>query len=229
MSYFLHYLWFHHFILILYGVQYSQQHNNFLTSYLLLNPLSFVSVDPFLMSSDFLVFSLLIFLEHTAIFLHSLLFTSLFWPVFFTHYFLGGVTFTYFLTPLPLETLLLDALPLHIVFLHLHCFVVSYLSCACFILELAFECLLHHASKCNPYSVQSLCIHWLHIVNPIILPMNDRKSNFCFCIFPKCDACTCPYYHVSFPLILLNLLLSCFLRPVLLRNNVLNIFAGTLP
>ena len=141
---------------------------------------------------------------------------------------LGGVKFSYFLTP-PLETLLLDALPLHSVFFHLHCFFVSYPYCDCFLLELAFECLLRHASKWNPYLVQSLCIHWLHIVNPILLPVHDKTSNLGFCIFPKRDACTCPSYNVSFPHILENLSLSCFLQPVLLRNKVLNIFAGTFP
>ena len=147
---------------------------------------------------------------------------------FFPHYFLGGVNFTYFLTP-PLAALLLYALPLHSVFLHLQYFVVSYPYCAYFLLDMEFECLLHHASKCNPYPVQSLCIHWQHIVNPIILPLHDRMSNLCFCILPKCDACTCPSFHVIFPHILSNILLFFFLRPVLLRNKVLNIFAGTLP
>ena len=54
-----------------------------LTSYLLLHLLSSVYVDPFLLSSDFLVFSLLIFLAHAAIFLHDLPPTSLFRPAFF--------------------------------------------------------------------------------------------------------------------------------------------------
>ena len=127
------------------------------------------------------------------------------------------------MTP-PLATLLLDALPLHIVFLNLHCFVVSYPYCACFLLELSSEFLLHHASKCIPYPVQSMCINWLHIANPIILPVHDRTSNLGFCILPKCDAFTFPSYRVSFPHILENLSLSCFLRPVLLLNKVLNIF-----
>ena len=136
--------------------------------------------------------------------------------------------FPYFMTP-PLGILLLDALPLHSVFLHLHYFFVSYPYWAYFLLDLAFECLLHHASKCNPYPVQSLCIHWMHIVNPILLSVHDRTSNLGFYIFLKCDACTCPSCHVSFPHILANLLLFCLLRPVLLGNKVLNIFAGTLP
>ena len=97
----------------------------------------------------------------------------------FPHYFLGGVILPYFLT-FPLATLLLDALPLHIVFWYIHCSAVSYPSCACFLLELASECLLHHASKFIPYSVQSLCIHWLHIFHPIILPVHDRTSNLGF-------------------------------------------------
>ena len=59
-------------------VQYSQQHKFFVTSYLLLHPLLFVSVDPFLLSSDIILFSFLIFLAHAAIFLHGLLTTSLF-------------------------------------------------------------------------------------------------------------------------------------------------------
>ena len=108
----------------------------------------------------------------------------------FPHYFLGGVKFSYFLT-LPLAMLLLHALPLHIVFLHIHYIFVSYPSCAYFLLELKFECLLYHASKCNIYPVQSLCINWLHNVNPILLPVHDRTRNLGFCILPKCDACTC--------------------------------------
>ena len=64
----------------------------------------------------------------------------------------------------PLATLLLDVLPLHSVFWNLHCFVVSSPSCAFFIMKLASECLLHHASKYSPYPVQSLCIHWLHMI-----------------------------------------------------------------
>ena len=138
---------------------------------------------------------------------------------FFSHYLLGGVNFPYFLTP-PLVTLLLDALPLHSVFLHLHYFVVSYTSWAYFLLELAFECLLHHSSKCNPHPLQSMWIHWLNIVNPIIFPVHGRTSNLGFWIFPKCDACICPSCHVSFPHILANLPLSCFLLPVLFRNKV---------
>ena len=111
----------------------------------------------------------------------------------------------------PLATLLLDDLPLHSVFWNLNCFAVSYPSCTCFLLELASECLLHHASKYSPYPVQSLCTHWLHIVHPILLPLHDRASNLGFCILPKYDACTCPSYRVSFPHILANLWLSCFL------------------
>ena len=148
---------------------------------------------------------------------------------FFSHYFLGGVNSSYFSTPPPLATPPLDALPLHSVFFNLRFFVVSYPSCACFLLDMLSECLLHHASKCSPYPVKSLCIHWLHIVNPIILPVQDRTSNFRFCIFPKCEACTCPSHRESFPHILANILLSCFLGPVIFRNKVLNIFAGILP
>ena len=107
--------------------------------------------------------------------------------------------FSIFSDPPPLVTLLLDDLPSHSAFLHLHCFVVSYPCWACFLLELASECLLHHASKCSPYLVQSLWIHWLYIVHPIILPMHDRTRNLGSCIFPKYDACTCLSYHVSFP------------------------------
>ena len=168
------------------------------------------------------------FLAHADIFLHGLLPMSLLWPVFFSHYFLGGVNFPYFLTS-PLVTLLIYALPLHSVFLHLHCFVVIYPSCAFFLMELAPQFLLHHVSNCSPYPVQALCIHWLHIVNPTILPLRDRTSNLGVSIVPKCDACTCPSYHVIFPHILANLLLSCFLRQVIFLNKVLNIFAGILP
>ena len=132
--------------------------------------------------------------------------------MFFLHYFLGRVNFPYFPTPHPLVTLLLDALPLHSVFLHIHCFFVSYPSCDCLLLDLASQCLLHHASKCSPYPVQSMCINWLHIVNPIILPVYYRMKILDFCIFPKCYACTCLSYHISFPHILANHLLSCFLR-----------------
>ena len=134
----------------------------------------------------------------------------------------------YFPTP-PLATILQHALPLHSVFWHLHCFAVSSPSCACFLLDLASECLLHHASKCSPYPVQSLCIHWLHIMHPIILPVHDRTINWGFFIFPKCDACTCPSYRVSFPHILVNLLLFCFPRSINFQNKVWNMFAGTLP
>ena len=116
--------------------------------------------------------------------------------------------FPYFLIT-SLATLLLDALPLHSVFLHLHCFDVSCPSCACFLLDLISECLLHHASKCSPYPVQSLCIYWLHIVHPILLPVHDRTRNLGFFIFPKCDTCTCPSYHVSFPHILASPLFCC--------------------
>ena len=89
---------------------------------------------------------------------------------------------------------------------------------------MASECLPHHASKCSPYPVQSLCIHWLHILHPIILPVHDRTRNLGFCIFPKCDACTCPSYCVSFPHILVNISLSCFPRSIILRNKVWYIF-----
>ena len=130
---------------------------------------------------------------------------------------------------IPPATLPLDTLTFHTVFLYLHYFSVISPSCAYFLLDLASECLLHHASKCSLYLVQSLCIHSLHIVNPILLTVHDRTINLGFFILPKCDACSCPSYHVSFPHILVNLPLSCFLRLVLLRNEVLNIFAGTLP
>ena len=146
----------------------------------------------------------------------------------FPHYLLVGVIVTYFLIP-HLVMLLIDALPLHSVFWHLHYFAVSSPSCACFIMDLASECLLHHASKCISYSVQSLCIHWLHIVHPIILPVHDRTRNLGFCIFPKCGACTFPSYRVSSPHILVNISLSCFLRSIIFQNKVWHIFAGTLP
>ena len=100
----------------------------------------------------------------------------------FPHYFPGGVIFPYFLT-LPLATLLLDALPLHSVFLLIHCFAVSSPSCAFFLMVLASECLLHHASKFSPHPVQSLYIHWMHILHPILLPVHDRTINLGFCIF----------------------------------------------
>ena len=109
-------------------------------------------------------------------------------------------------------------------FLHIHCFVVSYPYCACSLLDLASECLLHHASKCSPYLVKSLCIHWPHIVHPIILPVHDRISNLGFCILTKFDAFTCLSYRLIFPHILSNLSLSCFLQPVILRNKVWNFF-----
>ena len=128
----------------------------------------------------------------------------------------------FFYTP-PLSTLQLDALTLHIVFWHLHCFAVSYPACGYFLLELVSECLMHHASKCIPYLLQSLCIHWLHIVHQIILPVHDITSNLGFFIFPKCDACEFPSYRVIFPHILANILLSCFPRPIPLRNKVWNI------
>ena len=112
----------------------------------------------------------------------------------------------------PLETLLLDALTLHSPVWNLHYFAVSSPSCACFLLDLAYEYLLHHASKFSPYPVQSLCIHWMHIVHTIILPLHDRTINLCFYIFPKCGACTCSSYRVSFLHIMVNLSLSCFLR-----------------
>ena len=137
---------------------------------------------PFFTVFLFPAFSPLILLAHATIYLHGLLPTSLFWPVFFPHYFLGGVIVPYFLTP-PLATLLIYALPLHSVFWHLHCFAVSSPYCTCFLLELSSECLLHHASKCSPYPVQSLCIHWLHIVHPIILSVHNRTSNLGFYIF----------------------------------------------
>ena len=85
-----------------------------------------------------------------------------------------------------------------------------------FLLELAFECMMYHAYKCIPYLVQSLCIHWMNIVHPIILPVHDRTSNLGFCIFSKCGAFTCPSYRVSLPHILVNISMSWFLRPILL-------------
>ena len=88
---------------------------------------------------------------------------------------------------------------------------------------------MHHASKCSPYPVQSRCIHWLHIVRPILFPVHNRTSNLGFWICPKCVSCTCPSYRVSFPHILVNLLLSCLPRPIILRNKVWNISVGTLP
>ena len=85
----------------------------------------------------------------------------------------------------------------------------------------------HHASKCSPHPVQSIYIHWLHILHPILLPVHDRTRNLGFCIFLKCDACTCPSYRVSFPHILLNISLFGFLLSIPLQNKVWNIFAGT--
>ena len=149
-------------------------------------------------------------------------------PCFFHTTPLAGQCF-HILHPPPLATILLNALPLHSVFWHIHCFAVSYPSFSFFLLDLASECLLHHASKCSPYPVQSLCIHWLHIVHPIILPVHDRTSNLGFRMLPKCDACTCPYYRVSFPHILLNHSLSCFPRSIPLQNKMWNIFAGNFP
>ena len=103
-------------------------------------------------------------------------------PRFYTLYPWWG-NFSIFSNPPTLVTLLLYALPLHSIFWHLHFLSVSSPSCACFLLELASECLLHHAFKCSLYPVQSLCIHWLHIVHPILLPVHDRTSNldFRFC------------------------------------------------
>ena len=228
MSPFFNSILFHNILVIVSEVQYSQQHNNFFN--FLPSPSSIII---FLCRPFFTVFwfsSIFSFnwfgtCRHFSSWLaaHEFILTRV-----FPHYFLGGVNFPYFLTP-PLATLLLDALPIHRFFLNLHYFVVSYPYCAYFLLQLEFECLLHQASKFNPYPVQSLFIHWLHIVNPILLPMHDRTRNLGFCIFPKCDTSTCPYCHVRLPHILENILLFCFLRPVLLRNKVLNIFAGTLP
>ena len=82
-----------------------------------------------------------------------------------------------------LATLLLDALPLHRLFWHLHCFAVSYPCWACFLLDISSKCLLHHAPKCSPYPVQSMCIHWLNIVHPIIFPVHEITSNLGFWIF----------------------------------------------
>ena len=146
----------------------------------------------------------------------------------FPHYFLGRVIVPYLLTP-PLETLLLRPLPLYSVFWHIHFFFVSSPYCACFLMDMAYGCLVHHASKYSPYPVQSMCIHWLHILNPIIFPVHDITINLVFWILPKCGACTCPSYRVSFPHILVNLSLYCFPRTILLQNKVWNIFAGTLP
>ena len=144
------------------------------------------------------------------------------------HYFLGGLIVPHFPTP-PLTTLPLDALPIHSVFWHIHCFAISSPSCNCFLLELASECLLLHASKCSPYPVPSLCIHWLNILHPILLPVHYRTINLGFCIFSKCVACTCLSYCVIFPHILVNISLSCFPRSILLQNKLWHIFIGTPP
>ena len=128
----------------------------------------------------------------------------------FPYYFLG-VFFSYSPTS-PTKTILLDAFPFHNVFWDIHCFAVSSPSFYCFLLELVSEFILHHASKCSPYPVPSLCIHWLHIVHPIILPVYYITSNLGSSIFPKCGACTCPSYRVSFLHILVNPSLSCFLQ-----------------
>ena len=86
----------------------------------------------------------------------------------FTHHFLGGQFFHILQYPPPPQPtmLLLDALYFHRVFQNLHCFAVSSPSCDWFLLELSSECLPHHASKCSPYPVPSLCIHFLHTLNP---------------------------------------------------------------
>ena len=135
----------------------------------------------------------------------------------------GGLIVS-FSPPPPPATLLLDALHFHSVVWNPHCLDLSYPSCACFLLELASEYLLHHASKCSPYPVPSLCIHLMHTVNPIILPVHGRTSNSGSWIFPGCGACTCPSYRVSFPHILVNISLSGFSRSILLQNKVWNIF-----
>ena len=192
MSNFSHSLWFHHILLIFSEVKYlitTQQSFKFLPS-----PPSIII---FLCRPFFTVFwfSCIFYFNFFGtcrnfsswLAAHEFILTRI-----FSHYFLGGVIFHILWHP-PLATLLLDALPLCSVFLHLHCFVVSYPSCTWILLEMAFECMLHHSSKCNPYPVQSMCIHWLHIANPIILPVHDRTSNFGFCIFPKCDTCTCEF------------------------------------
>ena len=126
-------------------------------------------------------------------------------------------------------TIPLDALPFNSIFRHLHCFAVSSPSCAFFLLYMASECLMHHASKCSPYPVTSLCIHWLNIVHPIIFTVHDRTSNLDFCIFPKCGAYKFLSYGASFSHILVNLSLSCFLRLTILQNKVWHIFEGTSP
>ena len=146
----------------------------------------------------------------------------------FPHYFLEGLIVPYFPTPPP-ATLLLDALPFHIVFWDIHCLSVSSPYYDCFLLELAYEFLLHHASKCILYPVPSLCIHLLHTANTIILPVHYSTSNLGSWIFPRCGECTCPSYHVSCPHILVNLSLSCFPKSVLFQNKLWHIFAATSP
>ena len=120
----------------------------------------------------------------------------------------------------PLATLLRDALLFHSVFRSLQCLFFSYPSCAWFLLDLSSECLLHYVTKCTPYPMPSLCIHLLHTVNPILLPVHDRTRNLGSCIFPGCDACTFPSYRVSCLHIMANISLSCLPRLILLQHKV---------
>ena len=170
----------------------------------------------------------MVYLSHAVTSPHGLLPRSLFFHVFLPHYFLGKVIVPYSPTPFP-ATLPLDALTLHIVVWHIHCISVSPPSCACLLLETAPECLLHHASKCIPYPMLVLCIHFLHTAHPFILTLHGKKSNLGSCIFPGCGACTCFFSLVSWPNILVNILLSCFPQSIFFHNKVWHIFSVTLP
>ena len=116
-----------------------------------------------------------------------------FFHMFLPHYFLDRVIEPHSPTPPP-ATLPLDALPFHSIFWHLHCFAVSYPSCACFLLEVAPECLLRHASKCILYPVLAMCIHFLHTAHTFLLLVHGIMSNLghAFCQ----DVVNA---HVSFP------------------------------
>ena len=125
-----------------------------------------------------------VFLAHAATSPHGLLPTSLFFHVFLPHFFLGGAIVPYYPPPPP-ATLPLAALPFRSVVWHFYCLAVSYPSCACFLLETAPERLLYHDSKCGPYPLLALCIHFLHTVHTFILLVHGRNINLSSCIFSK--------------------------------------------
>ena len=127
--------------------------------------------------------------------------------------------------PPPLcEMIQLGVLPFHSVVRHLHCHAVRSPSCDFYLLEKAPKFRLPHASKCSPYPVLSLCIHFTHTVHLFPLLVHGRKRNLGSFIFPGCGPCTCLFLLASCPHISANPSLSCFPLSIIFQNMVWHMF-----